>query len=120
MIPILENMNKFLIIFIVFFLSSCSVKNKKIYSWESSVVQYGMISCHKSLEKVFNDSYKNQGNTWNTEKVVSYCSCSIDQLRKKINQDEFLNKLRNKKIGKDLKTAGDYCKERDGNWYEEL
>jgi len=40
-------------------------------------------------------------------------------MRKKLRDDEFLNKLRNGNLGIEMKTAGNFCKSKGINWYED-
>lgn len=106
-------------ILVLLFLSSCTIKEKEqIDPWKSTIIQYGMISCMKSLTEVYDKKYVND-KKWNGQKVALHCGCSIDHLRKKVSQEYFITKLRNNELGEELKNASDYCKNINGNWYEE-
>lgn len=107
------------ILIILIFLSGCTIKKEqKIDPWKSTIIQYGMISCMKSLEQVYDKKNVDDAN-WNGSKAALHCGCTMDHLRKKVTQEYFISKLRENKLGNDLKKASDYCKNINGNWYEE-
>jgi len=108
------------VIIILFFLYGCMGDYKKSdRPWKSSIVHYGMSSCEKSLKKVHENKFKETDTKWNGNKAILYCGCSLDQMRKKLRDDEFLNKLRNGNLGIEMKTAGNFCKSKGINWYED-
>jgi len=113
-------MKIFLLLFLILFLSGCTkTPKKKNYPWDSSIIQYAMISCNKSIREVYDKKLKNEGKIWSNSKSMKYCNCSVNELRTMINHDEFLIKMREKKLGSELKKSGDVCKSLHGNWYEE-
>lgn len=111
---------KISIFILLFFVFGCSgSKKEKIKPWKSSIVHYGMSSCEKSLKHVYKVKYKENGYKWNGSKAILYCGCSLDKMREKINDDDFLFKLRNNELGREMKISGDFCKSNGINWYEE-
>jgi hypothetical protein len=110
-------MFKYLILFLVLIIiSSCTTKK---IGWESSTINFAFDSCFTSLKIDFNNDknlilwYK-----LNEEKVTIQCSCTVDDLRIRLTQQEFIDKLSNKSIKQDLKNSSNICKEKLGNWYD--
>jgi len=110
-------MFKYLTLFLVLIISSCATKK---IGWESSVVNYAFDSCSASLKMDFNRNKKlHLKYKLNEEKVAMQCSCAVDDLRIKLTQQEFIDKMSNKTIKKDLKNSSKTCKEKLGNWYDQ-
>jgi hypothetical protein len=109
-------MSKYLLLFLVLIFSSCTTKK---IEWESSTINFAFDSCSTSLKMDFNRN-KNLHLKYklNEEQVALQCSCTVDDLRIRLTQQEFIDKMSNKSIKEDLKNSSKTCKEKLGNWYD--
>lgn len=109
-------MKKIILLAIPFIIAGCTHKRK----WESATVQYAMTGCYTSLKVTYDrQKFADKGRKWNDQKAVGQCSCTVDDLREKVPQEEFMEKMEKKQAKQMLSGSSTICKEKLGEWYDE-